>query len=76
MKSNMQGATEEYRHMYEALNEFDKYLFSIGWGLDDAPYHGWHGDPLKNECEIYKNISQKYEELKIVLEEALDITGK
>ena len=52
------------------FNEPGHYLEDIDWTLGDAGYHGWSGEALKREYEIYEDIKTKYRALKEALIEA------
>lgn len=79
MKSNMIGAVENYKTMFNQIknwNAFDgegNYLDMINRALGDAPFCGWVGDALKTERDIYNDIETKYLALKEALESAARI---
>lgn len=41
---------------------FDNVINSIGRGLVDAPYNGWHGQSLREMKEVYEAICTKLRE--------------
>lgn len=72
--TRMSGAKNIYQKIYDEIKNYDEtHFFHLSWALTDAPYHGWDGDKLLNEKELYDNVKKKYNEFKIALEEALGI---
>lgn len=85
MKSKMFGAVHMYRKMLDIVRDWDEsaaaaeqsdgnesghYLDTIDWELSDAPYHGWSGDALASEYDIYHDVQAKYRAFKTALLEA------
>lgn len=52
-------------------NERGHYLYDAGYALDDMGYHGWSGEPAKNEVDIYNKIETSYLYLLKSLAEAI-----
>lgn len=71
MKSNMLGNVHDYQKIYDTLKICQENLDSVGMGLSEAIYHGWEGEPLKNEYKIYKNVKFAYQEFMKALSEAI-----
>jgi len=52
-------------------NEDDHYLYDARYALGDAGWHGWDGDALQNEKDIYNKIEISYLYLLKSLAEAI-----
>lgn len=52
-------------------NEDGHYIYSAGYAIDDAAYHGWHGEALENEVDTYKKVEISYLYLLKSLAEAI-----
>lgn len=46
---------------------YDESVFYMGYGLDDAPYHGWGGENLKEMREIDKEICKRFYEIYAII---------
>ena len=67
-KAEMKGYNNELLKLKESLEEFySKEVFHMGMSLDDAPYHGWFGEPLKNMCKIDKEIHRRFKEIYAII---------
>ena len=80
MKTNMRGNKDNYDKMFKTIKNWDSwetddeddcYLFHVGMAMGDAPFHGWVGEELKNEMEIYEKIETSYLYLLKSLAEAI-----
>ena len=62
-KAPMKGFYEDLLKLKTKIEEFyDENLFYMGYSLDDAPYHGWNGDSLKEMKEIDREICKRFYE--------------
>ena len=52
-------------------NEDDHYLYDAGYAIGEAGWHGWEGDALQNEKDIYNKIEISYLYLLKSLAEAI-----
>lgn len=43
----MTGMIDNYEKIYKNLLEIKKIIYMNSYSLDDAGFHGWYGDPLK-----------------------------
>ena len=75
MKSRMLGAVNAYVKMFLAIRHWgespppadpilgniqEDYIYETGCFLDDACFHGWNGDAIKNENNVFKKVSSAY----------------
>lgn len=72
MKTKMLGFIRNYKKIMSHVEEINTILYHMGYGLDDAPYHGWTGESLKIEKDIFKSVSDKVSELQCVLIDTID----
>lgn len=69
MKTNISGIYNNYNEMLEQLERWenpennDGYIFSVDYGIDELPYHGYTGERLENEREIFRKVKNAYDRL-------------
>ena len=72
-KVKMKGFYEDLLKLKGELEEiFDKRFFYLGYGVSDAPYHGWSGEPLKNMRDVDSDIQKKFYEMYAIILKATD----
>lgn len=55
----MQGLQQDVIKIYDKLNECKKIISDSGYGLDDAPYHGWDAEALGEQRLIQNTIEKE-----------------
>lgn len=55
----------------EVESLFDKYFY-LGMSLDDAPYHGWTGEPLQDMRKVDREIGKRIFEIYAIILKATD----
>lgn len=46
---------------------YDENVFYLGYPLDDAPFHGWSGEDLKEMRQIDREICKRFEEIYAII---------
>lgn len=46
---------------------YDKHVFDLGHGLDDAPYHGWSKESLEGMWEMQEEIWKRFKEIYAII---------
>jgi hypothetical protein len=63
-KVTMSGFYSDLGKLKIALEKlYDDNIFHLGYGLCDAPFHGWSGEYLKNMREIDREICLRFKEI-------------
>lgn len=63
----MNGLNTQYKKIMEHVESINEIMYHMGYAFDDAPYHGWTGESLKREKEIFSLVKDKVSELQCVL---------
>jgi hypothetical protein len=67
-KATMQGFNNDLSKLKTKLEEFyDNNILYLGRGLDDAGYHGWSKDSIKEMNKVDDEICKKFKELYAVV---------
>lgn len=72
-KLKMQGTVKDFDKVLEDLNKAKESINSCSWGLSDAGFHGWSGEPLKQEWSTVIALEGKVKESIEICEKALGI---
>ena len=59
---NMMGLKKDYTEIYNELLKIKKAIFYSGYGLQDAPFHGWSGEEMRKIYNTTDDIEHKIED--------------
>lgn len=72
-KVSMKGFYEDLVKIKQKVEIlYDEDIFFLGYPLDDAPFHGWDGEKIKEMRKIDKEICKKFEEIYAIILCGLD----
>lgn len=67
-KVKMEGFYKDLIKLKSEIEKvYDENVFYLGYSLDDAPYHGWCGESLKEMREIDREICKKFHEIYAII---------
>lgn len=67
-KVSMQGFYDDLAKLKEKIEElYNDNVFYLGCPLEDAPYHGWTGDTLKEMREIDGEVCKRFKEIYAII---------
>lgn len=67
-KARMSGFYNDLKTLKPEIEKiYDNHVFNLGYGLDDAPYHGWDGENLKGMREIDREICKRFQEIYAII---------
>jgi len=72
-KAEMTGVVKDLSKIYPKLLNIKKDMYYAGYGLEDAGYHGWSGEPLQNLYSIINKQEAMIDECISICQIALDI---
>ena len=72
-KAGMTGVVKDLNKIYPKLLDIKKDIYYAGYGLEDAGYHGWYGEPLQNLHRIIDKQETMIDECISICQIALDI---
>lgn len=71
MKYSKATMTGYYENLVKLKTEIEKFydtnIFYLGYGLDEAGYHGWDSEHLKDMRNIDHEICQKFKEIYAII---------
>lgn len=72
-KISMEGITQDLLSVYPRLLKLKNDFDSMGWSLEDAGYHGWSGEALKNIYSVVDKQENMIDECIFICQIALGL---